>query len=47
MFDTLHRILSGQTLSKRELRIAGVVVMAWFLMDLVQWVDWLFQKVAG
>lgn len=44
MMDSIHRILAGQPLTPRELRIAGVIVMAWFLMDLAQWVDWLWGK---
>lgn len=44
LMDALYRILAGQTLSPRELRFAGVIVMAWFLMDFVQWVDWLWGK---
>lgn len=42
--DALHRILSGQPLTSRELRIAGWIVIVWFLMDLVQWIDWLIGK---
>ena len=42
--DTLHRILAGQPLTPRELRIAGFLVALWFLMDFVQWVDWLLSK---
>jgi hypothetical protein len=29
--DALHRILTGQPLTPRELRIAGWIVVAWFL----------------
>jgi hypothetical protein len=43
--DFLHRILSGQTLTRRELHIAGWFVVAWFILDLVEWVDWLIDKV--
>jgi hypothetical protein len=41
--DFLHRILSGQTLTARELRIAGYIVLAWFLMDAIEWSDWLLH----
>lgn len=34
--DALHRILTGSPLTPRELRIGGIVIMLWFLMDLVQ-----------
>lgn len=44
MMDALHRILSGQTVTERELRIGGFLVLLWFLMDLVQWIDWLWSK---
>lgn len=39
--DFVHRILSGQSLSRAELIGAGVFVALWFLMDLVQFVGWL------
>jgi hypothetical protein len=42
--DAFHRILTGQPLTVKELRIAGIIVLVWFLMDLVQWVDWLLSK---
>lgn len=42
--DAIHRILTGQPLTPRELRIAGLLVLLWFLMDLVQWLDWLWMK---
>jgi len=42
--DALHRILTGAAITPRELRIAGLVVFVWFLMDLVQWLDWLVGK---
>ena len=43
--DAVHRVLTGQSLTPRELRFAGLVVLLWFLMDLVQWIDWLWGKV--
>jgi hypothetical protein len=42
--DAFHRILSGQSLTRRELQIAGAFVLMWFAMDLVQWIDWLWGK---
>jgi hypothetical protein len=42
--DALHRILAGQPLTSRELRWAGILVIVWFLMDLVQWIDWFIGK---
>jgi hypothetical protein len=42
--DAIHRILTGQSLTAKELRIAGILVLLWFLMDLIQWVDWLIGK---
>jgi hypothetical protein len=43
MFDYLHRVLTGQTVSPTELRVAGIVVLLWILMDAVEWSDWLFR----
>lgn len=31
--DSLHRILSGAPLSPTELRLAGLLVLEWWLMD--------------
>ena len=45
--DWLHRAVSGQPISTKELRIAGTFVIVWFLMDLVQWLDWLREKLAS
>jgi hypothetical protein len=42
--DTIHRILSGQALTPRELRWAGIIVILWILMDVVQFADWAWQK---
>lgn len=42
--DALHRALTGQTLSRRELRIGSVLIMVWFGMDVIQFVDWLVGK---
>lgn len=44
MMDAIHRILCAQPISPQELRIAGLLVLAWFVMDLIQWVDWLWGK---
>lgn len=37
--EQLHRALSGQTLTPRQLRAAGWFVAVWFLMDVVQFFD--------
>lgn len=37
--DAIHQILSGQTLTRRQLRIAGGFIALWFLMDAVQFAD--------
>ncbi len=42
--DALHRIVTGQALSRKELNYAGFFIATWFMMDLVQWLDWLFEK---
>lgn len=43
MIDFLARILSGQPLTQRELRIAGWVAFIWFLADMIEWSDWLLK----
>jgi hypothetical protein len=45
--EWLHRAVSGQTITPKQLRIAGIFVIVWFLMDLVQWLDWLKEKLAS
>lgn len=42
--DSLHRVLIGQTVSRRELKIAGVVVILWILIDVIQFSNWLWGK---
>ena len=42
--DSLHRIVTGQALNRTELNVAGIFIGGWFLMDLVQWLDWLASK---
>jgi hypothetical protein len=42
--DSVHRIMTGQALTRNELRLAGFFIAVWFLMDLVQWLDWLSEK---
>ncbi len=37
--EALHRILSGQALTKGQLIGAGVFVFVWFLMDVIQFLD--------
>lgn len=44
MMDAVHRILTGQTAHRWELTAAGIVVMAWFLMDLHQYLSWLLTE---
>jgi hypothetical protein len=36
--EVLHRMLSGNTASRRQLIGAGVFVLVWFLIDVVQFV---------
>jgi hypothetical protein len=40
----INRVLSGTPEHKKELIAAGVVAGIWFLMDFVQWIDWLVSK---
>jgi hypothetical protein len=35
MFDYLHRVVSAQTITPTELRLAGVFCLAWFFLDVV------------
>ena len=42
--DFLHRVLSGQSLTRAELIGAGVFVIIWFAMDVVQFVGWIIEK---
>lgn len=44
MFDAVHRILCAQPVTPGELRVAGILVLVWFVMDLIQWIDWLVGK---
>lgn len=37
--DALHRILAGQTLTRRDLIFAGWFVIVWFVMDVIQFID--------
>ena len=40
----LHRILSGQSLTRAELIGAGIFVLIWFGMDVIMFVDFVIQK---
>lgn len=42
----LHRILSGTPEHRRELIAAGIFVLVWFGMDVVQFVDWVNSKIS-
>jgi len=44
MMDALHRILSGQSLTRPQLIAAGCFVAFWFLIDVIQFTDWLIGK---
>lgn len=45
MMEALHRILSGQSLTQQQLVGAGLFVMSWWLMDVIQFVDWLWGRI--
>jgi hypothetical protein len=34
-----HRILSGQSLTPRQIHAAGIFVLIWFGMDVIQFAD--------
>lgn len=42
--DALHRILSGQCLTPKQIRLAGLFVILWFGMDFVEFIDWVIGK---
>lgn len=43
--ETLHRILTGAgNLTSRQLQIAGIVVIGWIAIDVIQFTDWAVQK---
>ena len=46
MTDIIHRILTGNTLTPRQLIMAGLFVAIWFLMDLVQFIAWIWEKLS-
>jgi hypothetical protein len=46
MRDGFHRLMTGQAVTRGELIGGGILVAIWFVMDAVQWIDWLSQKVA-
>ena len=41
--DYIHRVLTGQTVTPNEQRIAGLIVLIWFLMDAIERSDWLLR----
>jgi hypothetical protein len=41
--EWLHRVLSGQTVSPTELRVAGLFALEWWLMDHV----WMIGTLLG
>jgi hypothetical protein len=42
-----NRVFSGNPLHRRELVLAGAFALMWFIMDAVQWVDWLESKISS
>jgi hypothetical protein len=42
--DALHRIVSGGPKRRAELIAAGVFVLIWFGIDIIQFSDWVLQK---
>lgn len=37
--DAIHRILTGQALTPRQLAAGGFLVGAWILMDVIEFID--------
>ena len=44
MNDAIHKVLSGSPATRDQLICAGLFVGFWFLIDFIEWVDWLIQK---
>lgn len=44
MMDVLHRILTGQCLTPRQITWAGVFILYWFGTDQIQFWDWVISK---
>jgi hypothetical protein len=44
MIDALHRMLTGNTLTRGQLIGAGAFVLIWFLMDVIQFADFVWGK---
>ena len=42
--ETLHRILSGQALTPRQVTLAGFFVLVWFGMDVIMFIDFIADK---
>lgn len=42
--DVLHRILTGQTLTKNQLVFGGCFVLFWFFIDMIEFMDWFISK---
>lgn len=42
--NALHRVLSGNPTRRVELIAAGIFVLIWFAIDVVQFADWAWQK---
>ena len=45
MMDAIHRILAGSPLARKELIAAGVFVAVWFVIDVIEFVDWAQLKI--
>ena len=44
MSDAFHRIITGAIATRRELVIAAWVVIAWIVIDVIQFVGWIMDK---
>jgi hypothetical protein len=42
--DIIHKVLAGYPTSRPQLIAAGLFVAAWFMMDLIEFVDWGYGK---
>ncbi len=45
--DALHRMVTGQSVTRNELIFGGVFVFIWFGMDVIQFTDWAMTKYAA
>jgi hypothetical protein len=43
LLDRINRILAGRPITRADLLVGAIFVLAWFLMDLHQYIAWLLE----